>query len=119
MDESVELFHAEQERLAEEGGPVRALRKQIAGAALDLGAFALSMSALLAVLDRFPRNSDHSMKLVYYGPILAALGLGSALMLRRRGFRESPFRMTAWGFILLAVAAILAGAIDLYLKIRG
>jgi hypothetical protein len=116
MDESVELFHAEQQRLAEEGGPVRALRRQIRDSALGLGIFVVMMVGLLAFLNWFPRNPDHSMKLVYYGPILTILGFGSLLVLRRPALRQSPFRFTAWGFILMALAAIPAGAIDLYLR---
>jgi cytochrome bd-type quinol oxidase subunit 2 len=83
---------------------------------LGLGIFVASTLVLLTVADQFPRNADHSMKLAYYGPILAVLGVGSALLLRRERFRKSPFAMSAWMFVLMALAAIAAGAIDLFLR---
>lgn len=116
MDESVELFAAEQRRLAEQGGPIPALRSHIMTWVLRLGTSAIIMFVLLTVLDRFPRNSDHSMKVVYYGPVLAILGIGSIMLLRRPAFRQSPFAMAAWLLVLMAIAAIPAGMIDLLLR---
>ena len=113
MDESVEMFLAEQKRLAEEGGPIRAFRRTVTHYLLSLGILAVFMFALLKVLNVFPRNGDHSMKLIYYGPILALLAVGSGLLLQWSKFRNSPFSASAWGFIVMAMVAVPAGAIDL------
>lgn len=113
MDDSVKEFHAYQRALAEQGGPMRVLRRNAAYGFLSLGIFAVLMIALLAVLNVFPRNPNGSMKLVYYGPALAVMAVGSALLLRWPTFRRSPFSMAAWAFILMALLSIPAGAIDL------
>ena len=113
MDDSVNEFHAYQRALAEEGGPMRVLRRNAAYGFLSLGIFVVLMMALLAILNLLPRNANGSMKLVYYGPALALIAVGSALLLRRPTFRKSPFSMAAWAFIIMAVLAITAGAIDL------
>ena len=113
MDESVDMFRAEQKRLAEQGGPIRAFRRAATHHLLSLGIFAVFMFALLEVLNLFPRNGDHSMKVVYYGPVVALLAIGSALLLRWSTFRNSPFSLSAWGFLVLAIVAIPAGAIEL------
>ena len=73
---------------------------------------AVLMFLLEEGLNVFPRNADHSMKLEYYGPILAGLAVGSALLLRKPTFRRSAFGASAWAFILMAIVAIPAGAID-------
>ena len=116
MDESVELFKAEQRRFAEEGGFRRAIRRQLQDYVLGLSAYILINITILHFLGQLPRNPDHSMQLGYYGPVLAVLGVGSVLLLRRPSFRRSPFRVVAWGQILLALAAIPAGVIDAFTR---
>jgi len=113
MDESVKEFHAYQRALAEEGGPMRVLRRTVAHQFLSLAIFVILTAALMEGFSFFPRNADGSMKLIYFGPALAVVAVGSALLLRRAEFRRSPFSLSAWAFILMAVVAIPAGALDL------
>ena len=113
MDESVELFRAEQESIADEGGPGRSLKRQIKTQMIALGAFATITGALNAVLGALPRNADNSVKLIYFGPALVALSVLAALFLRKNVNKRSPFRLVAWGLIALTAVAIPAGAIDL------
>jgi hypothetical protein len=113
MDESVELFKAEQARFAEQGPPPRTFISRVKDVLLRFATFTLPVLALMAVLSATPRNADHSFKLIYYGPVLAILGVASAfLLLRRPAFRHSPFALTAWWFIGVAVLVIPAGALD-------
>jgi hypothetical protein len=113
MDDSVKEFHAYQRALAEQGGPTRVLRRTVTHQFLSLAIFVILIVALMASLSLLPRNADGSMKLVYFGPVLAVLAVASALLLRRAEFRRSPFSLSAWAFILMAVVAIPAGALDL------
>lgn len=112
MDESVELFRAEQKRLADEGGTVRSLKWQITSHMIALGVFATVIWVLMAGLGAFPRNPDNSVKLIYFGPALVALSTIAGLFLRKGILRSSPLRFAASGVIALTVIAIPAGAID-------
>lgn len=113
MDESIELFKAEQNRLAEGAAPPRSLTRQITTQISALGAFAIIVWVLMAGLGALPRNPDNSIKLIYFGPALVVLAAIAALFLRKDSTKRSPFRLAAWGLIALAVVAIPAGAIDL------
>ena len=113
MDESVELFKAEQMRLAEPDAPPPTFISRIKETVLRFATFTLPVLALMAGLSATPRNADHSFRLIYYGPALAILGVASAfLLLRRPAFRRSPFALTAWWFVGIAVLVIPAGALD-------
>jgi tellurite resistance protein TehA-like permease len=112
MDQSVELFIAEQVRLAEKGATPRSVISRVKEVVLRFAAFTVPMYALMEGLSAAPRNAEHSFKLIYYGPALAVLGLASAFLLRRRAFRHSPFALAAWTFVFLAAVAIPAGALD-------
>lgn len=112
MDKSVELFNAEQRRLAASGG----FKRHLVETLMSLGITMLVSWALVAGLNMFPRNADHSMKVVYYGPVLAVLGLAATYLLQRPFFRRPPFQLTLWGLIFLAVVLIPAGALDALLR---
>lgn len=114
MDDSVEQFHAYQRDLAEQGGPLGSLRRTATYWLSRLAIWASVSVVLFEALRVLPRNPDGSVKLAYYGPGLMFLALGSALLLRVSGFRKSPFSMTAWLLIALALIAIPAGAFDLF-----
>ena len=112
MDESVELFQAEQRRLAADGG----LKQHLIAVLKSLAFLIVVMWLLMAILGVFPRNTDHSMKVVYYGPVLGVLGIIAGYLLSRPSFRKPPFRATLWTLIFLALAMIPVGTIDVFLR---
>jgi hypothetical protein len=108
MEKSIELFDPEQRQLADDGG----LKRHLVTTVLSLCLFMLVMWGLMAGLSAFPRNADHSMNVIYYGPVLGLLGLAAALMLRRPFLRKPPFRATLWGLIFVSAVMIPVGAFD-------
>jgi len=112
MDESVKLFQQEQDRLAKAGGAAALIRRQFVDTLIGLVILTLVSILLMSGLSGFPRNSDHSMKVIYYGPVLLSLGTASAIVLRRSASVPRWLRPTLWELIALAVAAVPAGLID-------
>jgi drug/metabolite transporter (DMT)-like permease len=112
MDDSVELFHAEQERRAHKDEPIREIGRAIVLRALAVAVFFALMWVVMSGLSTFPRNSDNSMRVVFYGPVFGLLALASILFLRLPRFRKSPFRTVAWMLMLLALVAIPVGIYD-------
>jgi hypothetical protein len=112
MDKSIELFRAEQRRLADDGG----LKRHLITTVLSLCLFMLVMWGLMAGLSAFPRNADHSMNVIYYGPVLGLFGLVAALLLRRPFLRKPPFRATLWGLVFVSAVIIPVGAFDALLR---
>lgn len=112
MDESLTHFQAEQKRLASGRGPIVVLKRQIKARLIGLGMFAAIIWGLAAGLGTLPRNADNSIKLIYFGPALALLAAIAVLFLRHEPSKRSPFRLTAWSLIALALVAIPAGVID-------
>jgi len=112
MDKSIELFRAEQRRLAGDGGLKRHLKTTV----LSLCLMMLVMWGLMAGLSAFPRNADHSMNVIYYGPVLGLFGLVAAFLLRRPFLRKPPFRATLWGLVFVSAVIIPIGAFDALLR---
>jgi hypothetical protein len=112
MDKSIELFRAEQRRLAEDGGLKRPLITTLSSLCL----FNVVIWGLMAGLSAFPRNADHSMNVIYCGPVLGLLGLVAALLLRRPFLRKPPFRATLWGLVFISAVFIPVAAFDALLR---
>lgn len=112
MDDSVRSFNEERTRLAAVGGPAAALKRQILSRLANLIAFSVIIGALMTGLGFHPRNSNNSIKLIYYSPILIAVGCAAALFLRGRVLDRAHLRPVLWGLVMTAAIAVPAGLID-------
>jgi len=92
------------------------LKRHIKIQMIAFGTFVIIVWGIAAGLGALPRNADNSVKLVYFGPALAILAAIAVVFLRRDFSKRSPFRLTAWGVIGLALVAIPASAIDLLIR---
>lgn len=108
MEKSIELFRSEQRRLADGGG----LKRHLVTTGLSLCLFILVMWGLMAGLSAFPRNADHSMNVIFYGPVLGLFGLAAAFLLRRPFLRKPPFRATLWGLVFVSAVMVPFGVFD-------
>lgn len=119
VDESAKRFQAKQKRLAEVGGPIRSLKRQIANGMIALGAFATAVWVLGEGLSALPRNPDNSIKLIYFGPVLITLSAIATLFIRTDNTKRRPLMIVAWSMIALAVIAIPAGVVDSLARTGG
>lgn len=114
MDESVKLFQEEQEQFAKAGGVTPWLRRQFLNALVGLFLFSLVSVVLMAGLGTLPRDSDHSIGVIYRGPILTAVGIGSAIALRRYHSMSPWLRPTLWALIALPLLMVPAMLFDMF-----
>lgn len=112
MDESVRLFQEEQERFAEAGGVTPWLKHHLVHGLLSLVLFSAVIWLTMVALALFPRNPDHSIRLVYSGPVLIGLGAASAMMLRRFKLMPRWVRPTLWALIAVPLIAVPATLSD-------
>jgi hypothetical protein len=113
MDESVELFKAEQKRFKDAGGSGAYLGQALVSSALRLLVFGLAAYGVMSFVDLFPRNPDNSVKLAVFGPVTATLAVIATLVLKIGKPTAQAIRWTCWGFIAVALVSIPAGFVDL------
>ena len=111
MDDSVRLFNEEQGRLAADGGPIAALKRQLISSLINLVAFGAVLASVMAGVGALPRNPDNSMKLIYFGPVLTVLALVAALLLRQHVLDRLRLRPVLWALIAVAAIAVPVGLI--------
>jgi hypothetical protein len=119
MDESVALFLEEQKRLDEAGGPIRHLKRQALTYFSTMALIALTTAGVMGLLGAFPRNPDHSMKLLVLGPGLGCFALVAFLLLRFGKLRAQALRWTCWYHICLALIVVPVGLIDMLARKGG
>ena len=112
MDESVSLFHEEHNRNEQAGGFARRLKRKLRDAIVGLATLTVVFISLLNVLGMLPRNADHSIMVMYYGPLLTVLGVASGLVLRSAMPIPSWIRPSLWLIVALAAIGVPAGIVD-------
>jgi len=112
MDDSVDLFYQEQERLGAAGGPNRYFLQHIWSNLATVAIVTATMCGLLLFLGQFPRNPDNSVKLSLYGSVLAALAILSVLVLKYGKPKVQAIRWTCWIYFGFALISISAGVAD-------
>lgn len=113
MDESVRLFQKEQERFTNAGGVAPWLKHHLFQTLLRLALFSAVSMLIMAALGSFPRNPDHSIRLIYSGPVLIGLGAASAVILRRFQLMPRWLRSTLWALIVIPLILVPATLLNM------
>jgi hypothetical protein len=106
MDESITLFKQEQDRIENAGGVGQLVKRQLLDTLLGLALVTVVGMLIMAALGSFPRNPDHSIRLVYSGPFLISLGTASGFILYR--YRSMPrwIKPALWLMVALPLGIV-------------
>lgn len=119
MDRSVELFLEEQKRVDEAGGAARLLKRMLLSYFLTVALIVLTTFGVMRLLGSFPRNPDHSVKLLVLCPGLAFVGVAAFLILRFGKPRAQAIRWTCWYHMCFALIVVPTGLIGMIVGRSG